>query len=258
MPGGRLSHKTTGKPADSNTALYHISRDGEPGPGALNGPFLQDTLPRLTDTVFEPPLEFQRAHRLGPRRTGTDARPRPVIACLLRHTQARQLIQRARTQVPCQLHGHTIRISADFSKETSDRCWAFLALRPRLRQLEVKYGLFDPTRMWRTKNGISKDFYDPEDLRSFLDGLSLTDSSTLTPHRDMMATDQNTLLQDLAPGGSESDHQSVISCPRGRDLERLLHSHDNRGQVLHAVVLHTQVADRGKSRSPLKPLAETT
>ncbi|KAJ1129782.1 hypothetical protein NDU88_008147 [Pleurodeles waltl] len=37
--------------------------------------FLQDTLPRLTDTVFEPPLEFQRANRLGPRRTGTDARP---------------------------------------------------------------------------------------------------------------------------------------------------------------------------------------
>ncbi|KAJ1181326.1 hypothetical protein NDU88_006534 [Pleurodeles waltl] len=26
-------------------------------------------------TIFEPPLEFQRAHRLGPRRTGTDTRP---------------------------------------------------------------------------------------------------------------------------------------------------------------------------------------
>ncbi|KAJ1091290.1 hypothetical protein NDU88_004417 [Pleurodeles waltl] len=37
--------------------------------------FLRDTLPRLTGTTFEPPLEFQRAHRLSPRRTGTDARP---------------------------------------------------------------------------------------------------------------------------------------------------------------------------------------
>ncbi|KAJ1129040.1 hypothetical protein NDU88_007411 [Pleurodeles waltl] len=37
--------------------------------------FLRDTLPRLTGITFEPPLEFQRAHRLGPRRTGTDARP---------------------------------------------------------------------------------------------------------------------------------------------------------------------------------------
>ncbi|KAJ1164217.1 hypothetical protein NDU88_004662 [Pleurodeles waltl] len=112
--------------------------------------------------------------------------------------------------------------------------------------------------MWITKNGISKDFYDPEDLRAFLDDLSLTDSSTLTPHRDVMATDQNTPSQDLAPGGSGSDHQSVFPCPRGRDLERLLHSHDDRGQVLHAVALHTQVADRDKSRSPLKPIAETS
>ncbi|KAJ1174957.1 hypothetical protein NDU88_000248 [Pleurodeles waltl] len=70
--------------------------------------FLRDTLPRLTGPTFEPPLEFQRAHRLGHRRTGTDARPRPIIACLLRHTQARQLIQKARTQGPCQLDGHTI------------------------------------------------------------------------------------------------------------------------------------------------------
>ncbi|KAJ1175502.1 hypothetical protein NDU88_000790 [Pleurodeles waltl] len=37
--------------------------------------FLRDILPRLTVSVFEPPLEFQRAHRLGTRRTGTDARP---------------------------------------------------------------------------------------------------------------------------------------------------------------------------------------
>ncbi|KAJ1213909.1 hypothetical protein NDU88_001538 [Pleurodeles waltl] len=151
-----------------------------------------------------------------------------------RRDNARQLIQKARTQGHCQLDGHAIRISADFSKETSDRRRAFLALRPQLRQLEVKYGLFDPARMWITKNALSKDFYNPEDLRGFLDGLSLTEYSTLTPHRDMMATDQNTSLQDLAPGGSGFDHQSVIPCPGGQDLERLLHSYDDRGQVLHA------------------------
>ncbi|KAJ1210477.1 hypothetical protein NDU88_005841 [Pleurodeles waltl] len=112
--------------------------------------------------------------------------------------------------------------------------------------------------MWITKNGASKDFYDPEDLRSFLDGLSLTDSSTSTPHRDTTVADQNTPSHDLAPGGSGSAHQISLPCPRGRDLERLLHSHDDRGQVLHAVALHAQLADRDKSRSPLKPLAEPT
>ncbi|KAJ1193030.1 hypothetical protein NDU88_002336 [Pleurodeles waltl] len=219
--------------------------------------FLRDTLPRLTSITFAPPLEFQRAHRLGPRRPSTDALPRPIIACPLRHAQARQLIQRAHTQGSCQLDGHTIRISVDFSKETSERRRAFLALRPRLRQMEVKYGLFDPARRWITKNGASKDFYDPEDLRSFLDGLSLMDSSTPTPHQDRTVADQNTPSQDLAPGGSGSDYHPPLSYPRGRDLERL-NSHDDRGQVLHAVALHTQVADRAKSHSPLKPPAEPT
>ncbi|KAJ1181044.1 hypothetical protein NDU88_006255 [Pleurodeles waltl] len=112
--------------------------------------------------------------------------------------------------------------------------------------------------MWIKKNGASKDFYDPEDLRSFLDGLSLMDSSTPTPHRDTMVADQNTPSHDLAPGGSWSVHQPPLSYPRGRDLERLLNNHDDRGQVLQAVALHTQVADRDKSRSPLKAPAEPT
>ncbi|KAJ1150302.1 hypothetical protein NDU88_003097 [Pleurodeles waltl] len=97
--------------------------------------------------------------------------------------------------------------------ETSDQRREFLALRPRLRQLEVKYGLFDLARMWITKNSTSKDFYDPEDLRSFLDGLSLTDSSTSTPHRDTTVADQNTPSRDLAPGGGtrRRDHGKLVS-----------------------------------------------
>ncbi|KAJ1180758.1 hypothetical protein NDU88_005975 [Pleurodeles waltl] len=48
--------------------------------------FLKDTLPQLTGLTFDPPLEFQRAHRLGPEhREGTN-HPRPIIACFLRHT----------------------------------------------------------------------------------------------------------------------------------------------------------------------------
>ncbi|KAJ1112704.1 hypothetical protein NDU88_000965 [Pleurodeles waltl] len=90
--------------------------------------FLRETLSKLTGITFDPPLVFQRAHRLGPRRPDTATRPRPIIACLLRHAQARQLIQRARMQGPCQMDRQVIRMSADFSKETSDRLRAFLAL----------------------------------------------------------------------------------------------------------------------------------
>ncbi|KAJ1096950.1 hypothetical protein NDU88_002080 [Pleurodeles waltl] len=43
-------------------------------------PFLRETLPKLTDIALDPPLEFQRAHRLGPKRPDTTVRPRPIIA----------------------------------------------------------------------------------------------------------------------------------------------------------------------------------
>ncbi|KAJ1115262.1 hypothetical protein NDU88_003488 [Pleurodeles waltl] len=45
------------------------------------------------------------------------------------------------------MDGYDLRITADYSKDTNKCQKAFLALRPRLRQLEMKYGLFDPTRI---------------------------------------------------------------------------------------------------------------
>ncbi|KAJ1218265.1 hypothetical protein NDU88_005848 [Pleurodeles waltl] len=60
--------------------------------------YLRDILPKLTDITFDPPLEFQRAHRLGPKRQDGNDRPCPIIVCMLCHLQARQLLQMARTQ----------------------------------------------------------------------------------------------------------------------------------------------------------------
>ncbi|KAJ1143352.1 hypothetical protein NDU88_009661 [Pleurodeles waltl] len=115
--------------------------------GANIHSYLQETLPKLTGLTFNPPLEFQRVHRLGPK-IGEDAnRLRPIIECLLRHVQTRQLLQAARSHGTFLMDGLEIRLTADFSKETSERRRAFLALRPRLRQMEVKYGLFEPARM---------------------------------------------------------------------------------------------------------------
>ncbi|KAJ1159186.1 hypothetical protein NDU88_011854 [Pleurodeles waltl] len=37
--------------------------------------YLRDILPKLTDVKFDPPLEFQRAHRLGPRRQDGNSCP---------------------------------------------------------------------------------------------------------------------------------------------------------------------------------------
>ncbi|KAJ1153008.1 hypothetical protein NDU88_005780 [Pleurodeles waltl] len=45
--------------------------------------YLRDALPKLADTTFDPPLEFQRAHRVGLKRQNGKDRPRPIIACFL-------------------------------------------------------------------------------------------------------------------------------------------------------------------------------
>ncbi|KAJ1207739.1 hypothetical protein NDU88_003129 [Pleurodeles waltl] len=52
--------------------------------------FLSSAIPKLTSLAFEPPLEFQRAHRVGPKHQDGALRPRPIIACLLRHSQTQQ------------------------------------------------------------------------------------------------------------------------------------------------------------------------
>ncbi|KAJ1084797.1 hypothetical protein NDU88_004943 [Pleurodeles waltl] len=233
-----------------NIRLHGIPENEEGGDVQT---FLRSILPKLTSLDFDPPIEFQRAHRVGPKRPGNSSRPRPIIVCLLRHNQTRQILQVARKHGLFHLDQYDIRITADYSKETNDRRKAFLALRPRLRQLEIKSGLFDPARMWVTKNGVSKDFYNPEELQLFLDSFqpqSMDSTNTSDSH------DNGRDNEGHLPTGQErtdTAHCDTGVGERGRDIERMVRSHDDRGQVLHAVVTHTQLSERDKSRSPLKP-----
>ncbi|KAJ1156232.1 hypothetical protein NDU88_008956 [Pleurodeles waltl] len=122
-----------------------------------------------TVDLVPPPPWHQRSPPPGSQAARRRYPTRLIIACLLRHRQTRQLLQEARSHSPFLPEGYEVRIAADFSKETNDRCKPFLSLRPRLRQLEVKYGLFEPARMWVTKDSKSQDFYKPEELRLYLD-----------------------------------------------------------------------------------------
>ncbi|KAJ1188693.1 hypothetical protein NDU88_005451 [Pleurodeles waltl] len=51
--------------------------------------FLKETLPSLTGILFDPPLQFQRAHHLAPKRAEDSCCLCSIIGCLLRHGQAR-------------------------------------------------------------------------------------------------------------------------------------------------------------------------
>ncbi|KAJ1123880.1 hypothetical protein NDU88_002347 [Pleurodeles waltl] len=201
--------------------------------------FLCSVLPKLTELTFDPPLEFQRVHRLGLRRHDGTSRSRLIIACFLRHGQASQLLSAARAHGPFRAEDYEMHIMADYSKDTNERRKSFLALRPRLCQLELKYGLFELARLWVTlwvtENGVSKDFYDSKDLRLFLDTATLARShgppsdsrSASSPPPDHRGANRH-----------NSDHRL-----RGKDLERLVRTHDDRGQVLQAVALHTQLSE---------------
>ncbi|KAJ1148472.1 hypothetical protein NDU88_001307 [Pleurodeles waltl] len=156
-----------------------------------------------------------------------------------------------------------IRISADFSKETADRRRAFLSLRAQLRRLDVKFGLFEPARMWITKNGESQNFYNPEDLRAFLESLQdqmqgQTQSMETTAQTAQPAQGPPSGASRSAPASELEVRSTTDPLTRGRDLERLAKSHDDRGQVLQAVAMHTQLSDRDKSHSPLKPTTDPT
>ncbi|KAJ1165249.1 hypothetical protein NDU88_005677 [Pleurodeles waltl] len=92
-----------------------------------------------------------------------------------------------------------------------------------IRHLDVKFGLFEPARMWITKNGESLNFYDLEDLRTFLERLH-------DQAQSMEMTAQTP--QDIRGLPSGAGHPATTSEPegkftidpqtRGRDLQHPL------------------------------------
>ncbi|KAJ1210335.1 hypothetical protein NDU88_005701 [Pleurodeles waltl] len=154
-----------------NIRLFGIPERKE---GSDTKAFLQLLLPDLFDIEFSPPLEFQRAHRIGPPHKATSDRPWPIIACFLRHDQALQVLSAAKTQGPASFDGHEIRVATDFSRLTNEKRKACLAFRSQLRKLDIKYDLFEHARIgfdnnmdihtlkeqfWQIKRQIL-DFYD--------------------------------------------------------------------------------------------------
>ncbi|KAJ1216273.1 hypothetical protein NDU88_003877 [Pleurodeles waltl] len=184
--------------------------------------FLGSVLPKLTSLDFDPPLDFQRAHRVGPKRSDTSSRPRPILACLLRHNHAQQILQTARKHGPFRIGQHDIRITSDYSKDTHERRKAFLALRPRLRQLGMKYGLFDSARMWVTNNSISKDFYNPDELSLFLDSFQHQPMDSTNPDCSQDTARENEGGGPLPPGPEKEGplHHDTDLNQRGRETSQ--------------------------------------
>ncbi|KAJ1130962.1 hypothetical protein NDU88_009306 [Pleurodeles waltl] len=67
--------------------------------------FLRNALHTLMSLTFDPLLEFQRVHRLGPKRQDGASRSHPIIVGLLRHGQACQFHLAVRSHGPFRTEG---------------------------------------------------------------------------------------------------------------------------------------------------------
>ncbi|KAJ1150617.1 hypothetical protein NDU88_003407 [Pleurodeles waltl] len=154
MPGGRTASKQPGKPSRQ----LHFSEDLRPQrvPPAEGYPpsSMADTTQGTTmDRILQEILAM--GHKLECMDSVMASVTAETKSMLLGRagfqSQVTGLDQRvtsttkvARTHSPLRSDDLEVRLTADFSKETSERRRAFLSLRPRLQQLDVKCGLFEP------------------------------------------------------------------------------------------------------------------
>ncbi|KAJ1105621.1 hypothetical protein NDU88_003026 [Pleurodeles waltl] len=192
--------------------------------------FLTTFLPTLTKITFSQPLDFQRAHRVRSRGITSSAKPRHVLACCLRHQQARQIIMAAKKHGPYEYDSSQIIITADFSAPTNFKRKQFLNLRTRLKKREIKYGLNV------TFQGKTKEYFDSHDLESFLNDLD--DKDTEMEHKSTSNTDIIESTSSISP--EDTDQGEWMSVQRqwthGGKLKAWKKNHP-----------------RNKSRSPIKP-----
>ncbi|KAJ1166644.1 hypothetical protein NDU88_007043 [Pleurodeles waltl] len=69
----------------------------------------------------------------------------------------------------------------NFPKEPATATENSYPYESQLCQMDIKYGLFEPTRMWGTKDSKSQVFFDPGGPTLFLDELSTLKMEVVPP-----------------------------------------------------------------------------
>ncbi|KAJ1120282.1 hypothetical protein NDU88_008456 [Pleurodeles waltl] len=130
LPRANMADETQGATMDRILQeILAVSRKLESMDNAMVALTAETRSMRLDIAGFQSQMSGlnQRVTKVGPQETGWKWPPRPIIVCMLRHLQARQLLQTARTHGSFRSGNLEIRMSADFSKETADRRKAFLS-----------------------------------------------------------------------------------------------------------------------------------
>lgn len=153
----------------NNLRIYGLPENTE---GADPLSFFRSFLPKLLSIPSEPALNIQRAHRLGRLRTDSQtapaSRPRGVILYFLEYTDLLKVLAASKKFPRIIWSGHTLFFSQDYAKATADRRREFLQMRPQLRDLGARYGLFHPCLFKVTYNNKTTSYEDPLKLKNFL------------------------------------------------------------------------------------------
>lgn len=150
----------------NNVRLIGLPEGAE---GADLSLFLSKLIPAALQLTFPVPFEFERAHRVPSQRSLHAKGPRPVIFCLLKHQQAVQILAAAKAQDSVSYEGRSISFFPDLCKTSVDKRRRFLAMRPRLQQLQARYGLLYPARLRVTFHNVTKTYDDPREVLQFLE-----------------------------------------------------------------------------------------
>ncbi|KAJ1203435.1 hypothetical protein NDU88_007221 [Pleurodeles waltl] len=141
MPGGRSSTKNSGKLARQLLFSEALLHSKAPSSAPMAQPPVQHH--NVSDTAQEPTMDFSKGTQARSKETRRIRLP-PGDYCLFPPPYAGPTDYTKSTCPRILSDGRSGNPDvADFSKETSERRRAFLALRPRLRQMEVKYCRFE-------------------------------------------------------------------------------------------------------------------
>lgn len=153
----------------NNLRIYGLAEGTE---GSDPIAFFQSFIPKLLKMPEETRLNIQRVHRLGSSSSlassTTTRRPRGVIMYLLEYTDLTRILTAARALKRITWSGQPLFFTQDYAKSTADRRRDFLALRPQLRSIGARYGLFHPCLFKVTINNKTTTYEDPLRLKSFL------------------------------------------------------------------------------------------
>lgn len=151
----------------NNVRLIGVPEKAE---GSNPGDFFEQWLAQAIGREKLSPLyAVERAHRVPTRLPPPGAPPRPVLVRVL-HYKDRDVILRAARDLPeLAIDNSRISIFPDFSAEVQRRRMQFIAVKKRLRDLQIAYAMLYPARLRVTALGRAHFFDTPALAMDWLD-----------------------------------------------------------------------------------------